>query len=226
MAGAVQYLETLIHGLGARQAARSPTRLELLAVVVGAGLIYGAFMGSFSASSFSRALLIAYVALKVPLLIAVTSLICLPGFFTLNAALNLQAEFPQALRAIAAAQASLTLALASLGPITAVFYASGISHGAALMLNAGFFSVATLIGHAVMRRGYASLIAHPERGARHRAMLWTWSVLYAFVGMQTGWMLRPFIGNPDLPVSFFRPEPFTNAYVAIFDLFSDSLQSR
>jgi hypothetical protein len=31
-------------------------------------------------------------------------------------------------------------------------------------------------------------------------------------------MLRPFVGAPDLPVAFFRQEPFTNAYVEIAGL--------
>ena len=39
---------------------------------------------------------------------------------------------------IAAAQAALTLALASLSPITALSYVSGITHEAALMLNSLF----------------------------------------------------------------------------------------
>jgi hypothetical protein len=217
-----QDLEALIQGLGTADFGRMYSRWELPAVVAFCGLIYGAFMGSFSAYSFERSPLILYVAIKVPLLIFATSLICLPGFFTLNAVLGLQADFAHALRAIAAAQAALTLALASLGPITSVFYLSGITHDGALMLNALIFLVATLAGQSVMRRRYADLIAHPERGPRHRLMLWVWTLLYAFVGMQMGWMLRPFVGSHDLPVAFFRAEPFSNAYVAILHLFFGS----
>jgi hypothetical protein len=32
-------------------------------------------------------------------------------------------------------------------------------------------------------------------------------------------MLRPFVGAPGLPVTFFRDEPFSNAYVAVAKLF-------
>jgi hypothetical protein len=209
-------LEALVHGLGTPK--REHSRWELPAVVAFAGLAYGAFMGSFSAFTWERSPLVLYVAIKVPLLIFATSLICLPGFFTLNAVLGLQADFADALRAILAAQAALTLALASLGPITSVFYLSGITHDAALLLNALVFLLATLAGQSVMRRHYAELIAHPERGSRHRVMLWAWTMLYAFVGTQVGWMLRPFVGRHDLPVSFFRDEPFSNAYVAILNL--------
>ncbi|MBK8271188.1 MAG: hypothetical protein IPK83_23885 [Planctomycetes bacterium] len=32
-----------------------------------------------------------------------------------------------------------------------------------------------------------------------------WVIIYGLVGAQTGWLLRPFIGSPDLPFSWFRP---------------------
>lgn len=32
-----------------------------------------------------------------------------------------------------------------------------------------------------------------------------WLILYSLVGAQMGWVLRPFIGNPDMPFTWFRP---------------------
>ena len=190
-----------------------------LTVITLSGLACGACMGSFSADAWDRLLSIPYVALKLPLLIFATSLVCLPGFIVLNTVLGLQSDFAVALRAIVGAQAALALVLASLGPLTCLFYLSGISHDGALLLNALFFVIATLAGQTVMRRGYGRLMRHPERGPRHRAMLWAWTLLYAFVGVQMGWLLRPFVGDPALPVRFLRDAPFTNAYVAVLQLF-------
>jgi MFS family permease len=31
-----------------------------------------------------------------------------------------------------------------------------------------------------------------------------WIIIYALVGAQMGWVLRPFIGSPDVPFTFFR----------------------
>jgi len=31
-----------------------------------------------------------------------------------------------------------------------------------------------------------------------------WLVVYGVVGAQMGWVLRPFIGSPDLPFTWFR----------------------
>jgi hypothetical protein len=37
------------------------------------------------------------------------------------------------------------------------------------------------------------------------AVFRVWVVIYALVGAQMGWLLRPFIGSPDLPFAWFRP---------------------
>jgi hypothetical protein len=61
-------------------------------------------------------------------------------------------------------------------------------------------------------------VSHGTDGARsprHRLLLRAWFFLYAFVGIQMGWVLRPFIGDPHLPVAFFRSEAWGNAYVIV-----------
>ena len=43
------------------------------------------------------------------------------------------------------------------------------------------------------------------------------------VGIQMAWLLRPFVGNPDLPVQFFRREGFGNAYEVVVRLICDAV---
>lgn len=174
--------------------------------------LYGAVMGSFHFVSAERVLQIAYSAIKVPLLLLATSMLCLPGFFVVNTILGLRDDFRESLQAILAGQAGLAVALASLAPLTRFWYFSTLSYRGALLFNAGMFALATIAGQIVMFRYYRELI---RRDPRHRAMLYAWMVLYAFVGIQMGWMLRPFVGSPNLAVSFFRAEPFSNAYVVV-----------
>jgi hypothetical protein len=50
------------------------------------------------------------------------------------------------------------------------------------------------------------------RRPRHRALLRAWIGLYVFIGIQMAWIMRPFVGNPDLPVQFFREDAWGNAY--------------
>ncbi len=209
----------LIKDLGRRERLDAALKWWMLPLIVLAtGPIYGAFMGTFALGTWERAPMIVYAAVKVPLLIFVTTALCLPGFFVLNTVLGLRDDFGRAIRAIFAGQAGLTVALASLGPITRVAYLSGVNHRQALLFNAAMFTVATAVGQVVLMRRYRELTSDPVSGVRHKAMLWMWVVLYAFVGMQLGWMLRPFVGGPDRPVSFFRDEPFSNAYVVIAKL--------
>jgi hypothetical protein len=178
--------------------------------------LYGLVMGSFSVTAMDRMWLSVFAAVKVPLLLLVSSLVCLPWFFVLNTVLGLRDDFRAALQAILAGQTALSIALAALGPITLVWYASEASYRAALLFNAAAFAVATGAGQIAMLRDYRVLI---RRDGRHRIGLAAWVLLYAFVGIQMGWMLRPFIGNPSDPPQFFRPEPFSNAYVVVARLF-------
>jgi len=47
---------------------------------------------------------------------------------------------------------------------------------------------------------------------RHRVLLRLWLVIYAFVGIQMAWVLRPFIGSPNTATGFFRQDAWGNAY--------------
>jgi hypothetical protein len=71
------------------------------------------------------------------------------------------------------------------------------------------FAVASVTAQWVLRRRYGPLIA---RRPRHRLLLRAWLGIYIFVGIQMAWVLRPFVGSPDLPVQFFRKEAWGNAY--------------
>ncbi|XVJ58236.1 MAG: hypothetical protein HEQ23_02085 [Tepidisphaera sp.] len=191
------------------------TTRTLLAVVLIAGSIAGAAVGAFAFDAPERLLGVLYTALKVPLLLLATAAITLPGFFVICTVLRLREDWPEALGAILRGQAAMACTLASLAPITLFVYASGISYRGALLWNVLTFTFAAMVAQAIMKRAYAPLIA---RNPLHRRMSVLWTVLYAFVGIQMGWTLRPFIGSPGAFPTFFREEPFTNAYVVVLKL--------
>ncbi len=208
-------LDTLIRHLRAGDGRINRRWFSPWLVVLAAGPLYGLVMGSFSVDAPSRALLPVLIAIKMPLLIGATTALCLPAFFVINTVLGLREDFGRACRAITASQAALTLALLALAPLTALAYQSGISHGNAVLFNAGMFTIATAAAQGVLFTRYRTLIAQTRR---HVVAIWFWLLLYGFVGIQMGWMLRPFIGTPGKPVAFFREEPFSNAYVVIVRL--------
>jgi hypothetical protein len=176
------------------------------------GLSYGAVMGGFGGVSGERLWQVVFSAVKVPLLLLVTFALSLPSFFVLNTLLGVRADFARALRALVATQAALTVVLLSLAPYTTVWYVSSAHYEAAILFNGLMFGVASFAGQWLLRGYYRPLIA---RNARHRVLLRVWLVIYVFVGVQMGWVLRPFIGQPDLPVQFFREEAWGNAYVTV-----------
>ena len=138
--------------------------------------------------------------------------LCLPSFFVINTIAGLREDFGQVLRAVVATQSCVTVVLASLAPFTGLWYLSSADYQSAILFNAVMFGVATIAAQVVVRRYYGPLI---QRSPRHRQLLRFWFVLYAFVGIQMGWVLRPFIGDPNQPVAFFRSGAWGNAYVVL-----------
>jgi hypothetical protein len=188
---------------------------DLLAIVILFGGLYGAAMGTFGGMGGERALQMLYSALKVPFLLLMTFGLSLPGFFIFNTLQGLRTDYPHALRALLAGQAGLTVILTSLAPLTLLWNVSTTGHQAAVLFNAVMFGVATAGGQVLLRRAYAELLIHD---ARHGLMLRLWGIVYTFVGIQMGWILRPFVGEPNKPTAFFRTDAWSNAYVALFQL--------
>lgn len=182
--------------------------------------VYGAVMGAYSIETAQRLWQILYSAVKVPILLGVTTLICLPGFVVLSTVMGLADDLRKSLSAILAGQAAMAVTLAALAPLTGVFYLSFGAYDLIQAFNGAMFLLATLAAQVVIRRTYRPLIA---ANRRHRTMVIAWGVLYVFVGIQMAWTLRPFIGRPGARTTFFRDEPFTNAYIVIARIVADVL---
>ena len=195
-------------------------RLRTLALFVFTfGIVYGTAMGLYSLGH-GRAMQIVFSAVKVPLLLIGTFALSLPSFFVMNTLLGVRDDFRDALRAHVQAQASLTLVLCSLAPFTLTWYASSDFYPHAILVNAVMFGIASLAAQLVLKRLYRPLIA---RNPRHRTLLRAWLVLYAFIGIQLGWVLRPFIGKPGSAVTFFREGAWGNAYIEVWRMIQQSL---
>ena len=203
-------VEGLLRGEGLHRVdgGRPPVARLALTVTLG-GAVYGAVMGAFGLNA-EQAL---YSAIKVPLLVALASLLCLPNFWVVNLVLGLGGDFAAAWRGLLSAQATLAVALAALAPVTAFFYASTDSYAFAKLLNFGVFALATLAAQRTLARHYRPLLA---RDRRHALALIAWPTLYFFVAGQLAYVLRPFIGNPRLDTTFLRDPWWGNVYVDLW----------
>jgi hypothetical protein len=194
-------------------AVKKLAQLGLLVVVF--GILYGAVMGSFGGVFGERFLQVVYSAVKVPLLLMGTFALSLPSFFVVNTLFGLRSDFSYSLRALLATQAGLTIVLASFAPFTVLWYASSSNYRGAILFNTLMFGCASITAQWLLRQFYEPLI---KRRPRHRMLLRAWLVIYAFVGIQMGWVLRPFIGSPDAPTQFFRQDAWGNAYVRLANI--------
>lgn len=182
--------------------------VSLAAMTAAGGFLYGAVMGSYGL----RPLQGLYSAIKVPMFLGVTTVICLPSYYVVNALLGLRADFAAAFRGILAAQATLAICLAALAPITVVFYLSITHYPLAPLFNGLQFAIATAFAQMTLGRHYRPLVATSRR---HLLGKYTWVIVYVFVAIQMAWVLRPFIGAPNLETQFFRADAWTNAYVYV-----------
>ena len=191
-----------------------------LAIVV-YGMFYGGVMGTYGGITGPRIWQMMYSAVKVPFLLFATFLLSLPSFFVMNTLLGLRGDFPRVVRALVSTQAGLTIILSALAPFTGFWYVSGSDYHPAILFNGLMFGVASFSAQWMLRRSYLPLV---RSNPRHRWMLRTWLIIYVFVGIQMGWVLRPFIGSPDAPTQFFREGAWTNAYEAVFEMIWDVLR--
>jgi hypothetical protein len=210
--------------LRSRQAVQSHTAKSAVLWMVGCistfGMLYGAVMGAFGGIWGERLWQTVYSALKVPLLLLGTSLIAWPSFLVLNTLAGLRRDFARVTTALMAAQAGLAIVLAALAPLTIVWYAVSANYPDAVRFNGIMFATACFAGQRLLRDHYRILI---ESDARHRWMFWLWLAIYVFIAIQMAWVLRPFVGDPNSSVEFFRRDKWGNAYLVVARLIHNAV---
>ncbi len=197
----------------------SPRRVAWVALTACAGLaIYG-----FTVGFWRDPLLGAYVAVKLPLLIALT-LGCnglLNGLLGLLLGTGL--GFRQSLLALLTSFALAALILGSLAPVTFFLALNAPSpdaptartaHAAYLVTHTALIGFAGIAANLHLHRLLAGKA--PTRAAATTTLL-AWLGGNGFLGAQFSWILRPFFGTPGLKVEFLRAHPFAdNFYQAVW----------
>jgi hypothetical protein len=202
---------------------RSRSRLvwfSIAAIVVGSGL-YGAVVGSWRDSW--QAL---HNGIKLPLVILLTAL----GNGLLNgmlaSLLGLNLGFRQSLVLVLISFAMASLILGALSPV-ALFLVwntpplgastgfASLEYGFLQLTLAVFIASAGILGNL---RLLPLLRRWTNKPAVARKVLFAWLAGNLFLGSQLAWILRPFIGAPNLPVEFLRATVFHgNFYETIFN---------
>jgi hypothetical protein len=197
--------------------------------------IYGLCMGSFAAINRQEKWHFQLVAtmLKVPALFFLTLLVTFPSLYVFNALVGSQLKVISLLRLLIAALGVMLAVLCSMGTIVLFFSLSTPSYPFMLLLNIVVFAASGILGLLFLLQTLHRLsvsdqpppmpdtvmgaLDHPEDQAmsRHvRTIFRIWVIVFGLVGAQMGWVLRPFLGNPALPFSFFRPRE-SNFFLAV-----------
>jgi hypothetical protein len=185
----------------------SSVRHQLVWIVVGAGT-YGAAMGAWRAPE--QAL---YVAVKLPLIVLLTTL----GNALLNAMLapllGLPVTFRQSLLAVLMSFAVAGAILGAFAPVAAFLAWAAPPMSAEDVTGPTYLVVKLVHVAAIAFAGVAGNVRLLQllrdlAGSRAvaRRVLSAWLGANLFFGSQLAWILRPFIGAPHLPVAFVRPD--------------------
>ena len=163
--------------------------------------VYGVSMGLFR--GFYPA---AVSGVKLPFLYLFALAICLPPLYVTNCLVGPRLEVRQVLRLLLMAVSANAAALASYAPFSFFFTltTSRDGYGFLVLMHVLVFALAgaaSIVEIALIFRATAQKVNLRLRPA----FLLGWGILYAFVGTQMSWVLRPWIGTWSAPYTPLRP---------------------
>jgi hypothetical protein len=217
-------------------------------LAIALGVVYGLSAGLFAVLSrvppaYGQLL---SSALKVPALFLLTLVVVFPSLYVFMALLDVRLSALSTLRLVMAAIVVTLTVLASFASVTAFFTVTAASYPFMKLLNVFLFGMAGLVGlgwlsralarweeahrpaeepreaeaQAPLSRPYAN--RRPAAAPGQRGLFFLWMLLYAFVGVQMAWLLRPLIGAPAQPFTVFSPRT-GNAFADFFQALNQLL---
>lgn len=193
---------------------------RFLPMAVGLGAIYGFFMGWYAvalnwgdATNKGWSQLVAGM-IKLPALFLLTLLVTFPSLYVFSALVGARLGFLAVVRLLVAAIVVNLAVAASLGTILGFFTLSTTSYPFIVVLNVVLLGIAGIAGlgfllRALRKLQHAASLADRETPGTPQVnpadtIFYLWLIIYSLVGMQMGWLLRPFIGHPNAAFEWFR----------------------
>ena len=188
------FFEEVVDGVGLGRKLRY-SGLTVFALAGFFGLVAGAYSGPAQAIS---------AGIKLPLLFFATFVICFPAFFVVQVLVGSRLRLPQVVVLVLGALALTSILLAAFVPIIAFFLLTGANYYFQHLLNIAIAGIAGLFGMYALHEGLA--VVCDKRGVYPKKALTimrAWALLFAFVGVQLAWNLRPFLGDQNKPFRVF-----------------------
>ena len=160
------------------------------------GLATGAYAGLLQAISAS---------VKLPILILATLAICFPAFYVVQILVGSRLRFTQVLVLVFSALVLTAIILAAVVPVAVFFLITGANYYFLQLFHVAVVLVAGVFGMHALHEGLAVVCersgVYPKKAL---TIMRAWAVLFAFVGIQMAWNLRPFLGDRGEPFRVFR----------------------
>jgi len=172
--------------------------------------VYGIVMGSYN--SFFQALV---TGIKVPALITLVLLICFPALYVIQYILGSKMGLFQMAVMILSGFLMFSSILVSFAPIIIFFMITGNDYNFLKLLHVGIFTFSGIFGMRIILEALKFFCekknVYPKIGIN---IFKFWIFVFAFVGIQLAWNLRPFLGDRDEEFELFRKRE-GNFYKAI-----------
>jgi len=202
----LKYRDRIYDDISASRGLRRYVVDSLLVTLVGTvfyGFVVGICIGGWQ---------ILYDPIKMPWILVFTLLLCLPSLYVFSCYLGSRLGLLQTCAIAFNATAIVSTILMGFAPVTWFFmFTAPESHHFAVLINVVVFAVAGFFGVQFLLRGIRAVYADvPTPPAVEKMVRW-WVVLYAAVGVQMAWLLRPYFTATDV---FIRPRT-GNFFVAV-----------
>jgi len=135
---------------------------------------------------------------KLPMVLTATLCLCLPSLYIFSSYLGGKRTFLQTAALGFTATAIIGVILAAFAPITwFLTFTAPNAHALHVIVNVVVFAVAGLTGVQFLLHGARKLFQHTPQYLSQMTFLRAWIVVYGLVGLQMGYLFRPFFGASD-----------------------------
>ncbi len=167
---------------------------KIVSLLISSAIFFGIYGAIIGASHSWMQVISSFF--KLPALYLLTLLICFPTLYIFSIIFGSKRNFTQYLTLLMTAEAIMSAILFGFAPITLFFLISTQSYEFFLLLNVAILGLAGFLGIKFFYEGM-QLLAEPEIAGQdtRTKLLQFWLLLYAFVGTQMAWTLRPFFGS-------------------------------
>jgi hypothetical protein len=189
--------------------------VDSIIVTILGGVFYGLVVG-ISVGGWQ----ILYNPVKMPWIFIFTLLLCLPSLYIFSAYSGSRLSLAQTAAVAFNATAVVATILIGFAPVTWFFmFTAPEAYHFSILLNVFVFAVAGFFGVQFLFRASGGIEGDQEHATPLQKTLAWWVMLYAVVGAQMAWLLRPFFSGTDV----FLRERSGNFFMAVLRVLSEFL---